>query len=188
MFSTWVFTVGRPMSSSVPMAASVRYVGRRASTRLSAGVREAVLRVWFRRVGFDWLQMVLWTLRLRGAVSHRPKWLISVQGQRTEAACRPGHHDPPRGCGGHRGTLGSSSRSCAKPSYGLRSPLSGTETWHQRMRPIGLSWTSRTQQDGTEMSEILAHFRAPVRKRMIVRSLVIRPAESVDRNVGEVDE
>jgi hypothetical protein len=59
MFSTWVFTVGRPMSSSVPMAASVRYVGRRASTRVSAGVREAVLRVRLRRVGLVWLPIVL---------------------------------------------------------------------------------------------------------------------------------
>ena len=56
---TCVFTVGRPMPSWLPMAASVRYVGSRVRTRVSAGVRETVLRDAFLRGGFSWLVMVL---------------------------------------------------------------------------------------------------------------------------------
>jgi hypothetical protein len=41
------------------MAASVRYVGRRVRTRISAGVRRTVLRDSFWRVAFGWVVIVL---------------------------------------------------------------------------------------------------------------------------------
>jgi len=47
------------MSSSVPIAASVLYVGRRLRTRVSADVRETVLRVAFLLRVLGWLVMVL---------------------------------------------------------------------------------------------------------------------------------
>jgi hypothetical protein len=59
MFSTCVFTVGRPTPSSVPIAASVRYVGSSARTRVSAGVRETVARDAFVLRVLGWLVMVL---------------------------------------------------------------------------------------------------------------------------------
>jgi hypothetical protein len=47
------------MSSSVPIAASVRYVGRRPRTRVSAGVRQTVVRDCFLLRVCGWLVMVL---------------------------------------------------------------------------------------------------------------------------------
>jgi hypothetical protein len=47
------------MSSSVPIAASVRYVGRSERTRVSAGVRDARLGDAFLLSVFGWPVMVL---------------------------------------------------------------------------------------------------------------------------------
>jgi hypothetical protein len=59
MLWTWVFTVGRPIPSWVPMAESVRYVVRRVRTRASAGVRETVVRDSLLLSVFGRLRMVL---------------------------------------------------------------------------------------------------------------------------------
>jgi hypothetical protein len=59
MFATWVLTVGRAMPSWLPMPASVWYVVRSARTRVSAGVRDTVVRDVFFLGGVGWLVMVL---------------------------------------------------------------------------------------------------------------------------------
>jgi hypothetical protein len=64
----------------VPIAASVRYVGRNDRTRVSAGVKEALLRIAFLLEVFGSLVMVPLTVRRGPSVRHQPKRRISPYG------------------------------------------------------------------------------------------------------------